>query len=603
MFYAMAILIVGAAAVAAHVLSGVAESAPFFLVAVAVSAWIGGAGPGLTAGGASLAAIALLYVLPSNSEHIKLVELLRILSLLPVALIIGVLHARKTRAEQALRERDARLQLVSQQIPGGLWATDADLRVTSGFGSQAGLLHGPPGSTLFDHFNTRDLNFAPISAHRRALRGESSSYEVEWGGRIFQSYVEPLRGIDRDIIGVVGVATDITAKKSAERERERLVRELETQHARLEAANHAKDRFLAMLSHELRTPLTPVMSLASSLAERNDLSPELREDCETILRNVTLEATLIDDLLDITRISRGKLQLHLSDVDVHDLLRNALQICGSDGLEKGVEVALELGAARHFVRGDAARLSQAFWNLIKNAIKFTPSGGKVVIHSQDLPGERLRVEVIDTGVGIAAQSMSRIFEAFEQGDSSVTRQFGGLGLGLAISKTLVQAHGGQIRAESDGPGRGARFTVELQAVQPVEALETKPGEGRGGAARRLKILLVDDHVDSARVIQKLLRADGHEVETATSVAGARRRLHDAGVDLLISDVGLPDGNGLDLMREAGGERAMRGIALSGYGSEDDVLRSLAAGFTAHLTKPVPISRLRQTIAEVSRVTA
>ena len=197
MFYAMAILIVGAAAVLAHVISGVSESAPFFLVAVAVSAWVGGTGPGLTAGGASLAAIGVLYVLPSNTEHIKLFELLRILSLLPVALIIGVLHARKARAEQALRERDARLQLVSEQIPGGLWATDADLRVTSGFGSQAGLLHGPTGTTLFEHFHTQDLNFAPIAAHRRALRGESSSYEVEWGGRIFQSYVEPLRGIDR----------------------------------------------------------------------------------------------------------------------------------------------------------------------------------------------------------------------------------------------------------------------------------------------------------------------------------------------------------------------------------------------------------------------
>jgi CheY-like chemotaxis protein len=164
----------------------------------------------------------------------------------------------------------------------------------------------------------------------------------------------------------------------------------------------------------------------------------------------------------------------------------------------------------------------------------------------------------------------------------------------------VEAHGGQIRAESAGPGRGAQFTVELQAVHPSEAPAHTPGAGDGAAAQRLKILLVDDHVDSARVIQKLLRADGHEVETATSVAGARRRLNETGVDLLISDVGLPDGNGLDLMREAGGERAMRGIALSGYGSEDDVRRSLAAGFTAHLTKPVPISRLRQTIAEVAR---
>jgi len=601
MSYAMAILIVGAAAVLTHLFSQMAASAPatLFLLAVAVSAWVGGTGPGLTAGGASIAALAGLYLMPGDVKDIDAIEVLRIASLLPVGLIVGLLHSRKLQAEQALRERDARLQLVSEQIPGGLWSTDAELRVTSGFGAQAGLLHGPSGTTLFEHFGTEDPTFEPIAAHRRALRGESSSYEVEWGGRIFQSYVEPLRGMDREIIGVVGVATDITERKFADQERERLVRELETQHAHLESANHAKDRFLAMLSHELRTPLTPVLSLASVLVERKDLTPELREDFETILRNVMLEATLIDDLLDITRISRGKLQLHMSDVDVHELLRNAVGICEADGREKGVKVSLELGAARHFVRGDAARLSQVFWNLIKNAVKFTAAGGSVRIRSTDLTGACLRVDVVDTGVGIAPEMLSRIFEAFEQGDSSVTRQFGGLGLGLAISKTLVEAHGGEIRASSEGPGLGACFTVEMQAVQPEAVEEAASGDGHGGAAHALKILVVDDHADSARVMQKLLRADGHEVVTATTMSGARRRLEEASVDLLISDVGLPDGNGLELMREVMGDRRVKGIALSGYGSDDDIRRSLAAGFTAHLTKPVPISRLRQAIAEVA----
>jgi len=237
MQYVVALLIVGAAAVLTRLLwdATYPAMAPLFLVAVALSAWLGGVGPGLTAGVASLVAIGGLVLLVGDIRHFGAVEVLRILSLLPVALFIGLLYSGKARAEQALRERDARLQLVSEQIPGGLWSTDDQLRLTSGFGAQSAILHGPPGTTLQDHFNTQDASFAPIAAHRRALRGESSSYELQWCGRTFQSYVEPLRDVEGQIIGVVGIATDITDRKYAEEERERLVRALETQHARLNA--------------------------------------------------------------------------------------------------------------------------------------------------------------------------------------------------------------------------------------------------------------------------------------------------------------------------------------------------------------------------------
>jgi two-component system CheB/CheR fusion protein len=739
MQYVVALLIVGAAAVLTRLVADaitVPSMIPLFLVAVALSAWLGGVGPGLTAGVASIAAIASLVFVVGDIRHLGGTDVLRVLSLLPVALFIGLLYSGKTRAEQALRERDARLQLVSEQIPGGLWSTDNQLRLTSGFGAQSAILHGPLGTTLYQHFNTEDPGFAPIAAHRRALRGESSSYELQWCGRTFQSYVEPLRDIEGQIIGVVGIATDITDRKYAEEERERLVRALETQHARLnaivesipagivvaeapegrvvmqnskveevlrqplvppdgqpgagpewhaydadgarvgadqmplaralrgevvrdaeyvyargdgsrgwvraagapvrdshgqivgsvaivydidqvkqseeqlrqakqqlEAANHAKDRFLAMLSHELRTPLTPVLALASSLAERTDLPAGLREDLEMIRRNTALEATLIDDLLDVTRISRGKLQLNVHDLNLNDLLRNAVEVCRPDTDAKQITVDLELGATRAFVQGDAARLQQVFWNLIKNAVKFTPAGGRVAVRSSDLGEDEIRVDVIDTGIGIDAEVLPRIFDAFEQGASSITRQFGGLGLGLAISKALVEAHHGRISVTSDGPGTGACFSVELRTVEPEAVHSAQPTDGAGTAVGSLRILLVEDHADSAKVMQRLLRKAGHVVETAPSVNAGLRAFESAALpfDLLISDLGLPDGSGLDLMRElARRPSRVRAIALSGFGTEDDVQRSLAAGFAAHLTKPVPMATLRRVIAQVAR---
>jgi signal transduction histidine kinase len=599
MQYAWAILAVGAAAVLTHAFWRVTATAPTapFILAVGISAWMWGMGPGLTASVVALIGVVLLI---GDVHSLSTVELLRIASLLPIALFIGHLHARKTRAEESLHERDARLQLVSEQIPGGLWSTDAELRFTSGFGAQAGLLHGRPGTTLFEHFRTTDNSFPAIAAHRRALRGESSTYEVEWSGRTFQAYVEPLRDAEGGIIGVVGVANDVTERKASERERERLVAALETQHDRLKSTNQAKDRFLAMLSHELRTPLTPVMALVSSLCDREGLPEDLREDVETIRRNVVIEATLIDDLLDLTRIDRGKLRLHPQDVDVHELLRAVAQICRPDGQVKQVTVDLELTSARSYVRGDPARLKQVFWNLLKNAIKFSPQGGRVVVRTADREG-RILVEVIDHGIGITPTLLPRLFDAFEQGEPSITRQFGGLGLGLAISKSLVDAHHGRLTAASDGPGKGATFGVELETVSPALPAASTGLDPRvaTGVTRSLRILLVEDHADTAAVTQKLLRAAGHRVETAASVAAALRMVGETPVDLVISDVGLPDGTGHELLTEIRRTRPVKAIALSGYGSEEDVQRSLAAGFEAHLTKPVPMSVLRRVIANVA----
>jgi CheY-like chemotaxis protein len=226
----------------------------------------------------------------------------------------------------------------------------------------------------------------------------------------------------------------------------------------------------------------------------------------------------------------------------------------------------------------------------------------VTVRSTDLGDDEIRVEVVDTGIGIDAELLPRIFDAFEQGASSITRQFGGLGLGLAISKALVEAHQGRITAHSDGPGTGSTFGVEMRTVVPASTQALSPRDGAAAIEHRLRILLVEDHADSAKVMQRLLRKAGHDVETAPSVAAALRAFEGAAApfDLLVSDLGLPDGSGHDLMRElARRPNPVRAIALSGFGTEEDVQRSLAAGFAAHLTKPVPMATLRQMIAQVA----
>ena len=385
-------------------------------------------------------------------------------------------------------------------------------------------------------------------------------------------------------------------------ERQRLTDELRRRADELATANAAKDEFLAILSHELRTPLTPVL-LTASLMESHPLLPaELRDDVATIRRNVELESRLISDLLDLTRISKGKLQLDVQDVDLHALVRAAVDICQR---EASANLRVELRAARHTVRGDGTRLQQVFWNLVSNAIKFTGPDGTITVRSSD-GGEDgdagiVRVEVADTGRGIDAAVLPKLFNAFEQGGSRTAREQAGLGLGLAITRKLAEAHGGTVKAHSDGRGRGATFVVELPTV--AEPASPKPPEdsdppGRG-ASRALSVLLVEDHEPTRDVLTRLLRHSGHTVTGASSLASARAAARGQKFDLLLSDLGLPDGSGLELMRELRDDYGGRAIALTGYGMETDVRASRDAGFAEHLTKPIDVAALE---AAVHRVT-
>ena len=412
--------------------------------------------------------------------------------------------------------------------------------------------------------------------------------------RWFLVRAELVRDTGARIVKWFGTCTDIDDKKRHE-EHLRRANEL------AEGASRAKDQFLAMLSHELRTPLTPAILMATSAAISADTPPHLRETFDEIRRNLELEARLIDDLLDVMRIIRGKMPYQLEVVDAHVLIRRAVEICRVEATDKRMKILEDLGAAEHYVNADAARLQQVLWNLLKNAVKFTPTGGSVSIRTSN-PDHRLVVEVRDTGIGIEPAHLSTIFNAFEQGEDAITRRFGGLGLGLAISRSIAEGHGGDLTATSGGRDLGSTFTLSLPTVvgsAPGEdELAPAPEPGTEPEATIRRILFVEDDAMTARIMAKLLRQNGYLVTTANSVTGALEIPPDD-YDMVVSDIGLPDGSGLDLMRSIQSRHDVPGIALTGYGMEDDIRKSREAGFTAHLTKPLDFAKLDAMIRKVS----
>ncbi|HEV3410046.1 MAG TPA: ATP-binding protein, partial [Chthoniobacterales bacterium] len=504
------------------------------------------------------------------------------------------------RHEEQLREREDLLRLATEAAGIGTfdyYPLTGELRFSARCKELFGL---PPDAevnyeTYYNAVHPEDRHIVHETV-REVLRPGRNRYAIEYRARGVQDGQERwLAEKGRAVVDDAGRATrfigtivDMTERKNAEIALQRAKQEAEE-------ANRAKDQFLAMLSHELRTPLTPVLMTIASLRRQADLSDEVRQDLEVLQRNVELEALLIDDLLDLTRIKHGKLELHNDATDIHAALDYALNITASDLQEKKLRVTRRYDAREYHCWADGARLQQVFWNLVKNAVKFTPPGGRVDISTRNDPDHNIIVEVADTGIGIEADLLPRIFDAFEQGGRQVTSQFGGLGLGLAISKRVVDMHGGTITVSSAGVGQGATFTVTLKAMETslLEGPVFLPADTR--VAGTTAILLVEDHDDSARVLRRILEHAGYFVEHAASIARAKEVAGMRPFDLVISDLGLPDGNGLDLMRYLRATHGLTGVALSGFGSEEDRAASAAAGFTAHLTKPVDWPELRDAV--------
>lgn len=384
--------------------------------------------------------------------------------------------------------------------------------------------------------------------------------------------------------------------------------QVQKSHNETMAASRAKDDFLAALSHDLRTPLNPVLLIASDSATNPNLSEETRAAFEMIRRNVELEARLIDDLLDLTRVTRGKLTLNVQPLDVHDLLQEAVKTVLGEAEKKHIEIVPDLRADRRTVHGDPVRLEQVFWNVLKNAVKFTPDGGKITIKTF-ADRDKMTVKISDTGMGINHSELNRIFDAFAQGDHAGPGQhiFGGLGLGLTISRMLLELHSASIQAESAGPGQGATFSIQLPlshmrripaTILPNQPAPVSPPPTKSPESKPLRILLVEDHEPTRAVLTQLLSRRHYKVTTAASLSEARSSAEkeNGQFDLVISDIGLPDGNGHDLMSELRDHYGLKGIALTGYGMEQDIARGQQAGFVTHLTKPVRVESLDNALA-------
>jgi two-component system CheB/CheR fusion protein len=525
--------------------------------------------------------------------------------------------------ELALRQSEGRVARILESITDSFYVVDSDWVFTDLNAAARRIFKSQgidPDSLLGKNFWTEAFPDTCGTAleveYRRAMHdrvaGELDYFYPAWQ-RWFSLRVFPI-----EEGGITIYFQDITARKLAENALLQSVDELKIAQLAAERGSRAKDDFLAALSHELRTPLAPVLLAAAALREDPRIPTDLHEQISMMERNIALEARLIDDLLDLTAISRGKLQLHAQLCDTHSLIGLAVEIVREDAREKGVSIERDFTAHYSGLVADPARFQQVIWNLLRNAVKFTPSGGTISIHTRQekkSTGERwLRIEVTDSGIGIETALLERIFLPFEQGNLTADHRFGGLGLGLAIARAVVDLHGGRISATSEGPNRGSTFVVELPgAVEPASGIAESappfPGQAGGAAPARpvvapvvpLRLLLVEDHVTTLITLARLLRRDGHEVGVAKTMAEALAAAAAGRFDLVISDLGLPDGTGTELMEKLRDAYGLRGIALSGYGMEEDIARSKAAGFIDHLVKPVSIAELRRVLAALPPV--
>lgn len=436
----------------------------------------------------------------------------------------------------------------------------------------------------------------------------------------------PLLNEQGTVRGSVAVFMDISDRKRAEAEREQLLEREQTAREQAEAANRIKDEFLAVLSHELRTPLNPILGWVRLLRSGTLDDRKTAFALETIERNTKLQAQLIEDLLDVSRILRGKLSLNAAPVDLQTTIRAAVETVRLAAEAKNIQVQTTLAPKVGLVSGDANRLQQIVWNLLTNAIKFTPAGGQVEVSLERVEGEPgsesaggstyplqppnspdpqphfAQLTVRDTGKGIRSDFLPYIFEYFRQADSSITRQFGGLGLGLAIVRHLVEMHGGTVQASSPGDDQGSTFTVTLPLLpdnHPIDGrAATPPLVTVGKPLANLQILAVDDDADSLKLVALVLEQAGATVAMATSASEALHLFSRLPIDVLVSDIGLPQMDGYALMRQIRSQprQLQAAIALTAYATEPDQQQALAAGFHHHLAKPIEPAALVQTIA-------
>ncbi|MEH2086083.1 hybrid sensor histidine kinase/response regulator [Nostoc sp.] len=528
---------------------------------------------------------------------------------------------KRKQAEESLQKSEAKYRRIVDTSYEGIWMIDSKTR-TEFVNQRISQMLGYPaeeiiGRSIFDFMDRAD----DIAAEAKLewFKGEGSDLKE---GRLRcqdGSYIWTLisaRAILNErgeCLGAIAMLTDITDRKRSESERDRLLQLEQTARAEAEAANRIKDEFLAVLSHELRSPLNPILGWAKLLQSRKFDEESLNKALKTIERNAKLQAQLIEDLLDVSRILQGKLSLNTIPVDLVSTIEGAIETVQLAAEAKTIQIETMLDPNVGKVLGDSARLQQVFWNLLSNAVKFTETEGKVNVRLERIDAQA-QITVSDTGKGINPDFLPHVFDYFRQGDSTTTRRFGGLGLGLAIARHLIEMHGGRIWAESLGEDKGAIFTVRLPLIKNSATIEDDTNTDSSTAVfsssplMGLQVLVVDDNDDTRDFFSFVLEQFGAIVTAVASGYEALQALTQSKPDILLSDIGMPEMNGYMLMQQVRtqeakiGGKKMPAIALTAYAGEINQQYALRAGFQQHIVKPVAPEELLVAISNLVQST-
>ena len=590
----------------------------------------------LTSGGAKTPANADALAALIEAGNVTLIERpVRVMTLLST--LKSALRARRRQydvrqylikeapATDALKQSEERLRIALDAARLGSWQLElATGRLDCSAICKANFGLPPEAECSYDallkqiHADDRERVRGSIERALREREVYREEYRIVWPDGSLHWILASGRGYydqEGNPYSMVGVTRDITERKHAEEEREQLLTSERASRVEAEAASRLKDEFLATVSHELRTPLTAVLGWTHLLRGGRLDEAASAHALETVERNANSQNQLIDDLLDVSRIITGKLRLEVRSLAPASFIEAAVEAVLPAAEAKGIRLETELDAEAGSISGDPARLQQIVWNLLSNAIKFTPSGGRVCVRLMRVDSH-IEICVSDTGNGISAEFLPYVFDRFRQADGSTRRQYGGLGLGLAIVRHLVELHGGTVMAESSGEGLGATFRVKLPLVPVYTGTAERMERGQTAARNAehfieypekldgLKVLVVDDEADTLELISVLLGQCGAEVTTARSSAEALSLVEGLRPDAIVSDIGMPGEDGFEFIRKLREQPAERGgripaVALTAYARAEDRVRVLRSGYQMHVVKPVELAELVAIVAHIA----